>query len=76
MTQDQSSAAAIDPALLDILACPACRSALQVRTGENPPGGAASGELVCTNTDCRRAYPIRDGIPILLIDESRVLPAE
>jgi uncharacterized protein len=53
----------IDDWLLDILACPKCHSPLQ-------PDEAAS-ELVCTGTDCGLAYPVRDDIPVLLIDEAR-----
>lgn len=49
----------LDPALLDILACPDCHAALSV-TGE---------ELVCTG--CGLAYPVRDDIPVLLVDEAR-----
>jgi uncharacterized protein len=44
--------------LLDILVCPACKKPLTLR--ENPPS------LKCG--ECRRVYPIQDGIPILLID--------
>jgi uncharacterized protein YbaR (Trm112 family) len=53
----------IDPKLLEILACPAC--------DERPPL-ALKGEdrLVCAV--CRRAYPIRDGIPVLLIEEATI----
>jgi uncharacterized protein YbaR (Trm112 family) len=51
----------IDPALLDILVCPACRASLR-------PDDAAN-ELVCTG--CGRAYPVRDDIPVLLVDEAR-----
>ena len=51
----------LDPALLEILACPNCRSPL--REDE------AASELVCTG--CGFAYPVRDGIPTLLIDEAR-----
>ena len=51
----------LDPALLEILACPACRSPL--RTDE------AAEELVCTG--CGLAYPVRDDIPVLLVDEAR-----
>jgi uncharacterized protein len=49
----------IDPALLEIIVCPACRSDLDV-VGE---------ELVCTG--CGLAYPVRDDIPVLLVDEAR-----
>jgi len=48
--------------LLEILVCPACRQPLEVR--ENPES------LKCTG--CKRVYPVRDNIPILLIDEATV----
>ncbi|HEV8054913.1 MAG TPA: Trm112 family protein [Nocardioidaceae bacterium] len=51
----------LDPALLDILVCPACRSTLAVDD--------ANSELVCTG--CGLAYPVRDDIPVLLVDEAR-----
>jgi uncharacterized protein YbaR (Trm112 family) len=51
----------LDPALLEILACPNCRADLRVDD--------AAGELVCTG--CGFAYPVRDDIPILLVDEAR-----
>ncbi len=51
----------IDAALLEILACPDCRSPLT--------HDEAASELVCTG--CGLAYPIRDGIPTLLVDEAR-----
>ena len=51
----------LDPALLDILACPDCRSALRADD--------EAGELVCTG--CGLAYPVRDDIPVLLVDEAR-----
>jgi uncharacterized protein YbaR (Trm112 family) len=38
--------------------------------GSGPDGP----ELQCTNTQCRRAYRIEDGIPVLLVDESRLIP--
>lgn len=51
----------LDPSLLEILACPNCRADLRV--------DEAAGELVCTG--CGYAYPVRDDIPILLVDEAR-----
>ena len=50
----------IDPRLLEIVICPACRGAIRPR--EDPDG------LECES--CKRIYPIRDGIPVLLIDEA------
>ena len=61
-------ASRIEPWLREILRCPQCRSTLSDGSG---PGGP---ELHCTNTACRRAYRIDDGIPVLLVDESRLLP--
>jgi len=73
-TQPASAAAPIDapapriePWLREILRCPQCRSTLSDGSG---PGGP---ELHCTNAQCRRAYRIDDGIPVLLVDESRLL---
>jgi len=48
----------IDPQLLEILACPACKT----------PVREEGDRLVCTT--CRRRYPIRDGIPVMLIEEA------
>jgi uncharacterized protein len=53
----------IDDWLLEILACPKCRSPLRV--------DEAASELVCTNEECGLAYPVRDDIPVLLIEEAR-----
>jgi uncharacterized protein YbaR (Trm112 family) len=46
--------------LLAILACPACKSKVRL---------VADSWLVCTNPDCRRKYPIKNGIPIMLVEE-------
>ena len=51
----------IDASLLEILLCPACRA--EVRVDE------AAEELVCTG--CGLAYPVRDDIPVMLVDEAR-----
>ncbi len=56
----------IDDDLLAILACPACRSPLTV--------DEAQDELVCTG--CALAYPVRDDIPVLLVDEARRPPGD
>lgn len=52
----------IDPELLEILACPACDERPPVTLDE------ANQKLVCTV--CGRRYPIRDGIPVMLVDEA------
>lgn len=62
----------VDPELLAILVCPACRNPLEERVvGEGEEAPAAEG-LSCAA--CRRLYPVRDGIPVLLVEEARVLP--
>ncbi len=55
----------VDAALLEILACPACKAPL--RADEAAFDGV--GALVCTG--CGLAYPVRDDIPVLLVDEAR-----
>ena len=49
----------IDPELLKILVCPACRVAVR-------PVGETGLECV----DCGRIYPLRDGIPVMLVEEA------
>jgi uncharacterized protein YbaR (Trm112 family) len=51
----------IDKELLDILACPKCKTA--VRLDE------AAQRIICTSPSCGLRYPIRDGIPVMLIDD-------
>ena len=56
----------IDKKLLDILACPLCKSSLRYdKTKE---------ELICRAD--RLAFPIRDDIPVMLEDEARQLSSE
>jgi uncharacterized protein YbaR (Trm112 family) len=50
----------INKELLDILACPQCKGA--IRLAEN------GQQLFCDQ--CRLAYPIRDDIPVMLLDEA------
>lgn len=56
--KDQPGPVGIDEALLSILACPACRRSLEV----------SGATLRCTQ--CGRRYPVRDGIPVMLVDEA------
>lgn len=53
----------VDPQLLEILACPQCHAPLR----EDEP----ALELVCTGAGCGLAYPVRDGIPVLLVTDAR-----
>ncbi|MCW2784870.1 MAG: Trm112 family protein [Marmoricola sp.] len=55
----------LDEKLLDLIVCPACHAALAV--------DAVAEELVCTG--CGLIYPVRDDIPVLLVDEARQGPA-
>ena len=50
----------IDKALLEVLVCPVCKAPLTEK---------AEG-LKCNQ--CRRLYPVRDNIPIMLIDEATI----
>ena len=55
----------LDPWLLELLACPACTQHWPVQLNE------AQDQLLCK---CGRyAFPIRDGIPIMLVEEAIVL---
>ena len=56
----------MDKKLLDILVCPICKGKLVYKL--------RVGELIC-KVD-RLAYPIRDGIPVMLEQEARQLPAD
>ena len=51
----------IDPGLLEIIVCPDCRGELELAADES--------ELTCQS--CGLVYPVRDEIPVLLVDEAR-----
>ena len=53
----------LDDWLLDILACPNCHAPLRADDD--------ASELACTNAECGLVYPVRDDIPVLLIEEAR-----
>lgn len=61
MTQETD----LDPELLAIIVCPECHAPLQVE-----PAGGPAELLICLGEDCGLRYPVRDGIPILLVDEA------
>jgi len=51
--------------LLEMLVCPACKKPLEYRT--------APESLKCH--ECRRVYPVKDNIPIMLLEEATIDPA-
>lgn len=57
----------IDPELLEIMVCPKCRGKLSVRTGAD----GAEAFLDCPA--CALAYPVEDGIPVMLVEEAKPL---
>lgn len=48
--------------LIDLLVCPICKTAVKLTADEKG--------LKCET--CGRVYPVRDGIPIMLVDEARI----
>ena len=63
MSDIKTSADKVDPKLLEILVCPLTKSTLEY--------DAEKQELI--SRSARLAFPIRDGIPIMLVDEARPL---
>lgn len=53
----------MDPRLLEILVCPVCKGKLDY--------DKVAQELICPA--CQLAYPVRDGIPVMMQDEARPL---
>jgi len=50
----------MDPEFVKRLACPACKLPLTLE----------GQELVCS--ECQRHFPVRDGVPVLLLDEATI----
>jgi uncharacterized protein len=58
----------IDPDLMKLLACPSDDHAPLEEVAAGSAHGGDEGALRCT--DCGRIYPIREGIPVLLLDDA------
>ena len=52
----------INPELLEILVCPLCKTPVKPTADEKG--------LKCST--CRRVYPVKDNIPVMLVDEARI----
>jgi hypothetical protein len=59
---DKFNHMALSPELLEILRCPKCKSEVELRANKM--------SLKCVSPDCGLVYPIRDDIPVMLIDEA------
>jgi uncharacterized protein len=53
---------AVSKELLDILVCPVCKTSVKMTPDQRG--------LKCST--CRRVYPVRDDIPVMLVDEARI----
>lgn len=62
----------VDAELMKILVCPACKKPVELRPADKTEG-APDAWLVCAN--CKRRYPVKDDIPIMLVEESQSLDA-
>jgi uncharacterized protein len=56
----------IDKELLEILACPKCKADVKLE----------GDRIICQNSQCGLRYPIRDDIPVMLIEEAEKPPAK
>ena len=63
MSEITPAYAVVDPRLLEVLVCPVTRSSLVY--------DRARGELI--SKAARLAYPVRDGVPVMLPEEARTL---
>jgi hypothetical protein len=64
-TPEENSEAGVDPRLLEVLVCPVTRSALTYDREANELVSKAAG----------LAFPIRNGVPVMLRDEARDIGA-
>jgi uncharacterized protein YbaR (Trm112 family) len=61
--ETEETAVPLDRALIDILACPKCKGALQLRPDESA--------FLCPA--CKLVYPVTDGIPNFIVEEAKPL---
>ena len=52
----------VDKQLMDVLVCPSCRGAVELRTDDD--------REVIACTVCGLRYPVRDGLPVMLVEEA------
>lgn len=50
--------------LLKIMQCPNCKSKVKLKDDETG--------ITCQNSECRLTYPIKDKIPVMLVDEATI----
>lgn len=55
---------ALNPELLEILRCPKCKSKVELN--------ADGSGLKCVNPECALLYPIKDDIPVMIVEEATV----
>ncbi|HQZ83344.1 MAG TPA: hypothetical protein PLR83_08995 [Pyrinomonadaceae bacterium] len=52
---------AVSPELIEILRCPKCKSKVELKGDD---------ALKCVNPECSLVYPVRDDIPVMLVEEA------
>lgn len=62
MSLAKTGALGLDETLLSIIVCPQCHGSLRA--------DETTSELICAG-ECGLAFPVKDGIPVLLVDEAR-----
>lgn len=64
----------MDSRLLDIIVCPICKGALRLEKSMAKKPAEAGAELICKRD--RLAFPVRDDIPVMLVDQARDMDSE
>lgn len=63
-------------AALPLLKCPRCFAQLAITSSVSLETSVSVEGLICANADCRLQYPIRDEIPVLVVEFARELSRE